>query len=305
MLRPSTGSGRQEHAGAAGVHGLLQGGCNLGKARAALNSGNASGRKPWDDKGRRLPMPTGLRIVLVMTAILLAPGFAAAQNAPPGDDDRVKAWAHTCGDAAAPLDAVIRACTGLIESGSRQPLDQAYAKRGAAYFLRKQDQEAMADFDRWVKLTPGDAQAYLNRGHLFFAEQRYEPAIKDYDHAITLEPENIAAWLGRGRAYFKAGYTDAPGRRQPGRQAEPGRTRGPRPARRLPRRQGRPAARPRGPTGRAEDRSGRDAAGVGVLKVRIGITEKRRERFASLSDDTDRLSSPPIDASGSLLPALD
>lgn len=135
-------------------------------------------------------------------ALILAPGLATAQG-----DNELQAWAEACGDAKASSDSVIDACTKLIDSGQWQAMDQAYAKRGAAYFMAKQDGKAMRDFDQWVRLKPDDARAYLNRGNLFFAAGRYEPAIKDFDRAITLQPENGANWVARGRANFKAGYT--------------------------------------------------------------------------------------------------
>jgi lipoprotein NlpI len=58
--------------------------------------------------------------------------------------------------------------------------------------------EAIADFDRTLKLAPKNAAAFSARGDLKQAKGDNAGAIADYDRCIELEPKNAGAYYGRG-----------------------------------------------------------------------------------------------------------
>ncbi|HEX4202253.1 MAG TPA: tetratricopeptide repeat protein, partial [Chthoniobacterales bacterium] len=69
--------------------------------------------------------------------------------------------------------------------------------------------EAIADFDRTLKLAPKNAAAFFARGDLKQAKGDNAGAIADYDRCIELEPKNAGAYHGRGDTKQNEGDTDA------------------------------------------------------------------------------------------------
>jgi lipoprotein NlpI/uncharacterized protein YecT (DUF1311 family) len=68
--------------------------------------------------------------------------------------------------------------------------------------------EAIADFDRTLKLAPKNAGAFFARGDLKQAKGDNAGAIADYDRCVELEPKNAAAYHGRGDSKQNEGDTD-------------------------------------------------------------------------------------------------
>ena len=60
--------------------------------------------------------------------------------------------------------------------------------------------EAISDYDKAIRLNPGDAFAYLTRGLAKAALKQYTAAIADYDTAIRLKPDYALAYRNRGAA---------------------------------------------------------------------------------------------------------
>ncbi|MEN9316689.1 MAG: hypothetical protein RIS35_3082, partial [Pseudomonadota bacterium] len=56
---------------------------------------------------------------------------------------------------------------------------------------------ALRDFDRALRLQPGNAEAWSNRGHALRTAGRLEEACGSYDRAIALRREVPGAWLGK------------------------------------------------------------------------------------------------------------
>ncbi|MFA5790577.1 MAG: tetratricopeptide repeat protein [Caldisericia bacterium] len=67
------------------------------------------------------------------------------------------------------------------------PLISAYAQRGFAYYRKSLYREAMDDFNKAIKLTPGTAFEYYIRGLLFARRQAKDLAIKDLKKASELD----------------------------------------------------------------------------------------------------------------------
>ena len=69
---------------------------------------------------------------------------------------------------------------------------------------------SLSDFlFRAITLQPDNACLYYNRGNHYFVQKDWELAIADYDHAIALDGNMAEAFLNRGLAYMNAGNLDA------------------------------------------------------------------------------------------------
>lgn len=101
-------------------------------------------------------------------------------------------------------DTSIGACTAIIQSGGETGanLAAAFYNRGIAYRHKGQNDRAIQDYDRAIRLNPDDAEAFNNRAVAYFDNFQYDRAIQDYDQAIRLKPDNAGALINRGIAYF-------------------------------------------------------------------------------------------------------
>jgi tetratricopeptide (TPR) repeat protein len=99
----------------------------------------------------------------------------------------------------------VAVCTRLINSGRWKGLELArlYSNRSLAYTKAEKLDQALADADRAIRLSPDYVFAYDNRGEIKRMRGDYASAIGDFDTAIRLDPDFLAAYLDRGTA-FKA-----------------------------------------------------------------------------------------------------
>ena len=107
-------------------------------------------------------------------------------------------------DADQPMDEEIQKLTESID-GETDPTKKAklYFDRGFIYLKKKDDDNAIADFDSAIELNPEDPDAWWWRGSAYFEKEDYDKAIADFTQAIELKPENPNAYLGRGIAYLR------------------------------------------------------------------------------------------------------
>ncbi|HEX2787316.1 MAG TPA: trypsin-like peptidase domain-containing protein [Ignavibacteria bacterium] len=77
---------------------------------------------------------------------------------------------------------------------------KGYNYRGLAYTGRKMYKEALADFNKSIKINAKYAPAYTNRADIYFKTEDFEKAIKDYSSIIKMFPDNIYAYYARGIA---------------------------------------------------------------------------------------------------------
>jgi tetratricopeptide (TPR) repeat protein len=75
-----------------------------------------------------------------------------------------------------------------------------FNNRGDALRLKTEYEQAIADFDRALRLNPDFAYAYNNRGLAWSGKREYGKAIADFSQAVRLDPElieaqNNTAWL--------------------------------------------------------------------------------------------------------------
>ncbi len=90
-------------------------------------------------------------------------------------------------------------------------LPWGYLMRGRCYVRLKNDQAALADFNRVLQLRPESAPALEGRGLIYSRAGQYDKAIRDFDEAIRLQPGVAVYYQHRGTAKRAAG--DHPGAR--------------------------------------------------------------------------------------------
>jgi tetratricopeptide (TPR) repeat protein len=84
-----------------------------------------------------------------------------------------------------------------------------YHNRSVSYALVGKYEEAMRDCAKVIELQPNFAKAYYNRGELYFQQGKLSEAIRDYTRAIELDPSAPNPYNSRGFAYYKQNNTRA------------------------------------------------------------------------------------------------
>lgn len=75
-----------------------------------------------------------------------------------------------------------------------------------AIYLRSGDYDkAIADYNTFTGLSPGEADAYMWRGCAYYLKGEVDRAIVDYDKVLALSPDNALALYKRGLAHARLG----------------------------------------------------------------------------------------------------
>jgi tetratricopeptide (TPR) repeat protein len=77
----------------------------------------------------------------------------------------------------------------------------AYLNRGLSYAQKGDYYRAFLDFDEAISLDPKYSRAYSALGNLYNRQGRYELAIDNFSQAIELNPNDVYSYRGRGLAY--------------------------------------------------------------------------------------------------------
>jgi CHAT domain-containing protein/tetratricopeptide (TPR) repeat protein len=88
------------------------------------------------------------------------------------------------------------ALLALLESSRYEVLYQ----RGRKLFDLNRYEEALACYNKALKIKSDDPDIWYNRGKALLHWGRYGDAIASYDSALALAPQYIAAWNGKGNA---------------------------------------------------------------------------------------------------------
>src|SRR6266567_2808458 len=99
-------------------------------------------------------------------------------------------------------DYAIADCTQAI---LREPTARGYSNRGNAYYVKGDNDNAIADYSQATRLNPKDATAFNNRGNAYYANGDHERAIADYNQVIQIDPNNARSHLKRGLANLYLG----------------------------------------------------------------------------------------------------
>lgn len=95
-----------------------------------------------------------------------------------------------------------------IKSNSVTPIIQPVSnqlEKGLVLASRGSNEEAVFEFNRYIKMKPNDPMAYVVRGDSYDDMGQFEKAIEDYSKSIELEPMLAEAYDKRGTAYAQLG----------------------------------------------------------------------------------------------------
>ena len=120
--------------------------------------------------------------------------------------DAVAGMVADCNQSADP-DLSIGGRTAAIRSGqfSGKGLATAYFNRGNGYLNLGLNRRAIQDYDKAIRLDPGDVEAYNSRGIAHASLGQYQRTIQDFDQALRMDPGQLSAYNNRGRAYHLLG----------------------------------------------------------------------------------------------------
>ena len=104
-----------------------------------------------------------------------------------------------------------KAITDLTEAIRIDPrYERAYALRGLAWLLEKEDDKAIADFTEVIRINPRDVDAYTVRADAWDHKKEYDKAIADYTEVIRIEPHDfddfstyVGAYTSRASTWAK------------------------------------------------------------------------------------------------------
>jgi tetratricopeptide (TPR) repeat protein len=76
-----------------------------------------------------------------------------------------------------------------------------YSRRAEAYYIKKEYDNAIADWDRALDLAPGNFVYRNNRSRAYIGKKDYDRAIKDSSETIRAAPNYVFGYGVRGLAY--------------------------------------------------------------------------------------------------------
>ena len=104
-------------------------------------------------------------------------------------------------------DVSIAGCTKIIKAGKQsiRNIAGAHFFRGNSYLNKGDNERAIADYDKAIKLNSKNADFYSNRAVAHFNKKNFDRAIEDASKAIALKPNNPGAYNNRGNSYNSIG----------------------------------------------------------------------------------------------------
>jgi tetratricopeptide (TPR) repeat protein len=157
-------------------------------------------RSPYNFRGRECG-GAAMRVVFLsmgLAVVLCGVAFAVSEQ------DR-----ETCDKPQDHPDVSIMACTAIIDTrDDGYVLNIAYFNRGLAFKEKGNFDQAVADFDEAIELSPEHADAYFNRGLVLSKKGEQDRAIADFDKVIEISPNDADAFVKRGSAYRSRGDLD-------------------------------------------------------------------------------------------------
>lgn len=117
-------------------------------------------------------------------------------------DEPASVLIQACSDTRASGDAVIAACSALlqIESEDDSLAVIGHFHRGRGHDKKMEYDSAILDFGEAIKLDPSHAMSFLYRGAVHGKRNELDAAVADLDQAIALSPDNGPMYLERGFA---------------------------------------------------------------------------------------------------------
>jgi len=99
------------------------------------------------------------------------------------------------------LVALVGTTIGLGVYGCKKSED--YYNRGIARFKKGENDRALSDFTKAIKMNPRFGMAYYYRGMAYHRKKEYNQVISDYTRAIEIDPQRFAvAYAERAFIYY-------------------------------------------------------------------------------------------------------
>jgi tetratricopeptide (TPR) repeat protein len=106
------------------------------------------------------------------------------------------------------ISAMIRFSTGSAENDASLEDARYYFERGMLWGTRGDDEKAIEDYDRVVRIDPDFAAAYYNRGKACVRRGDYDKAITDFSQCVRLSPNDADNYHSRARVWAAKGDHD-------------------------------------------------------------------------------------------------
>ena len=87
-------------------------------------------------------------------------------------------------------DIVISGCTDVIRTDPKAVW--AYDKRAMAHLLKRNFDQAVADYTKAIELDPKSMSSYMGRGDAYSMKEDYDHAIADYTVVIQFRRHQVA-----------------------------------------------------------------------------------------------------------------
>lgn len=88
-------------------------------------------------------------------------------------------------------------------SASPEFIADDYLKQGEALANENRYAEALALFEKAVKMNPGLDEAWYNQGNILVRFNRYNEALNAYEKVVQIQPKKSEAWYNRGNVLVK------------------------------------------------------------------------------------------------------
>jgi tetratricopeptide (TPR) repeat protein len=131
----------------------------------------------------------------------------AAPSAPSQQPAATADWTACKGNNA---DAAIAACTRLTASGiAGTDLGEAHYFKAWNLYLKKQYQQAIAEYDKTIQLRANLANAHNDRGIAYQALGNLDAAFRDYNEAVRTDPSYALGYENRAYIHLRRNQLDA------------------------------------------------------------------------------------------------
>ena len=84
----------------------------------------------------------------------------------------------------------------------------SYTERGMKLLKLGQLEEAIANFEKAIKLNPKNAAAFNNKGVAVYIQKNYWVALKCFDQAIQIAPHDFGLWSNKIKVLYKLMETE-------------------------------------------------------------------------------------------------
>jgi serine/threonine protein kinase/tetratricopeptide (TPR) repeat protein len=75
-------------------------------------------------------------------------------------------------------------------------------KEGDTYYRARRYEEALAVYERVIRMNPHNARAYSNKGNALRKLKRYKEALEAYERALTIDPNSAFVWISEGKVFY-------------------------------------------------------------------------------------------------------